>query len=517
MLFADPIARTRHAQHPRRFPFLLRAIMIAAVATFAAAGKAAGEVSAVPTGAISAMNWPLAAVEGQSFSGIVAAFTDSDVVTTANFTSVSINWGDGTTSSAGTPLQSGINSHLFFISGTHTFIEEGSFALAVFFHDVLDNSNHNLSTSTAAVDDAPLCVCLDVIPGAPSTFTGAGGNGSSGGAFNSRQAFESAIGGANNGATPAPQPGGFRALNWDGVKLDGTDFGGNTFVIVPNKTVGIPVNRFQERGAMFGRVYAVSNDGFAAVNSGVAGVFTAFSPVNDFAPFNTHQVDLDFVLPSPHTSSGVTAGTRGLGGIFINVHNPIQTSVEYFAGPISLGRFYVPAGPSASPAYSFLGVLFSQPIVTRVHLTLGSGTIFLFDGSSFAAGAADNAPAATNVVALDDLAFAEPHSVNPAPEAIITPTAGSTFTGTIGTFIDTDPNGNFHDFTALIDWGDGHTSPGRISAAGGGGFNISGSNTYTTRGALQITFSVEDFGGAKVIGNAEARVPFPLYMPAIVH
>ncbi len=68
----------------------------------------------------------------------------------------------------------------------------------------------------------------------------------------------------------------------------------------------------------------------------------------------------------------------------------------------------------------------------------------------------------------------------------------------------------------MIDWGDGHASPGHISAAGGGGINISGSNAYTTGGAFQITFTVEDFGGAKVIGYAEARVPAPLFLPTIV-
>jgi len=103
------------------------------------------------------------------------------------------------------------------------------------------------------------------------------------------------------------------------------------------------------------------------------------------------------------------------------------------------------------------------------------------------------------------------------PVVAVTPTVSTPFTGTVGAFIDTDPNANFHDFTAMINWGDGHTSPGQISAAGGGGFNISGSNTYTTRGTFEITFTVEDFGGAKVIGNAEARLPFPLFMPAIVH
>ncbi len=326
MLIPISSARTRRTQRLSRSPLLLRAILIAAVATFAAVGNAAGEVSAVPTGTIAPLTWTFTAVEGQSFLGIVAAFTDSDSVSAGNFTLIFINWGDGTISSAGTAQQSGVDSHLFFISGMHTFAEEGSFTLTISFHDVLDNTNHSLSSLTAAVDDAQLCICLAVVPGATSLFTGAGGNGSSGGALSAQQAFEAAIGGANNGATPAPQPNGFRTLNWDGVKLDGTDFGGNTFVIALNKTVGIPVNRFQERGALFGRVNAVSKDGFATVNPNVTGVFTAFTTLNDLASFNTHELDLNFVLPSVHTTSAVTAGTRGFGGIFINVHNPVQTS-----------------------------------------------------------------------------------------------------------------------------------------------------------------------------------------------
>ena len=59
----------------------------------------------------------------------------------------------------------------------------------------------------------------------------------------------------------------------DGVKLDGTDFGGgpNTTVISQGNTVGIPLDRFQSRGVYFGAVYAVSGDGFTTVNPSAAG------------------------------------------------------------------------------------------------------------------------------------------------------------------------------------------------------------------------------------------------------
>ncbi len=491
---------------------LLTATLTGMLAT---TGRAAGHGRAAPVGTIAPLNWPFTAVEGQSFTGIVAAFTDSDAIGVGNFITVSINWGDLSISS-GAIYQSGVDTHLFFVVGTHIYAEEGSDFVSVSFHDVNDNINVNLPASIATVEDAPLCVCPTVTPGAPSIFSGIGGTNVGGGAVNAMLNFETAIGGVNNGANPPPQASGFRTITWDGIKLDGTDFGGggSTFVINLNKTVGIPVNRFQERGVYFDRVYAVSNDRFEDVNPGATGVFTSFSPLIDFAPFNTNEVDLVMVLSSLHTNTAVPAATRGFGGIFINVHNTDQTSIEYFAGPISLGRFYVPAGPVTNPAYTFYGVLFGQPIVTRVHLTLGSGAIFRFDGTTFAAGATDNVPTSANVVALDDLAYAEPQPLSPAPIVTITPTVGVPFTGTVGTFIDTDPNGNAHDFTAMIDWGDGHTSPGTISAAGGGGFNVSGSNTYATAGPFQFTFTVQDFGGAKVVGSATSRAP--LFLPIIV-
>ncbi len=512
MRSSSDLASPRRTRFLATFHFWLRAGLIAAFATLAAAGNAAGQSAALPAGTITPLPLTFNSVEGQSFTGIVAAFADSDTVTTANFTGITVLWGDGT-SSAGTAQSSGVSSFVFFISATHTYVEAGTHSILVAFHDVADNTDPIFTGSTTTVEDAPLCACPAVTPGSPTQFSGTGGNNVSGGAHTALTVFESAIGGVKN-TLPSPQPDGFRTITWDGVKLDGTDFGGDTFVIDANKTVGIPVNRFQGSGLTLRRVYAVSNDGFADVNPGVTGAFPAFSPSNVFAPFNTNTVDLDFVPASPPTTTSAFAGTRGFGAIFVNVQTPNQTSIEYFAGPVILGRYYAPAGPAASP--SFLGVLFNQPIVTRVHLTLGSGTIFRFDGTTSASQDRDNSPSGTNVVALDDLAFAEPVPASPSPSTIVSPTVGKPFTGTVGTFIDTDPNGKAADFSATINWGDGHTSPGRVSAAGGGGFAVSGSNTYAAGGDISITFTVQDFDGAQVIGSALARVPPSLVLPAVV-
>ena len=48
-----------------------------------------------------------------------------------------------------------------------------------------------------------------------------------------------------------------------GVKLDGTDANPNTQVVDANKTVIIPVDRFQSQATLFADPYVVSGDRFA--------------------------------------------------------------------------------------------------------------------------------------------------------------------------------------------------------------------------------------------------------------
>jgi len=226
-------------------------------------------------------------------------------------------------------------------------------------------------------------------------------------ATNSLNAFRAAIGGINNGANPPAQIGGRREINWDGVKLDGTDFGGNTLVIDLNHTVGIPVNRFQARGVIFEEVYAVSGDGFASVNPGTAGHFPAFSPNNTFAMFNENTIELNFVTPSAPTVAPIQAGTRGFGAIFLDVNTPNTSKITYYHGSTVLGEYFVPS--STAGDVEFLGVLFNDPIVTRVELTLGTATLFSFDENTHQVtpGGAENLPT-KDLAVVDDFVYAEP-------------------------------------------------------------------------------------------------------------
>ena len=188
-------------------------------------------------------------------------------------------------------------------------------------------------------------------------------------------AFRAAIGGVKKPG--APEASGQREINWDAVRLDGTDPNPNTQVVDSGHTVIIPVDRFQNQGALFEDPYAVSGDGFASVNPATAGQFPAFSPKNTFVmqdqtpyQFDDRFIGQSFTIPGTATS----AGTRGFGAIFVDVEKP-GSSIEYFGHDasgheVSLGTFAVPTGASGEP--QFLGVLFDQPVVSDVNLTVGT-------------------------------------------------------------------------------------------------------------------------------------------------
>jgi hypothetical protein len=365
------------------------------------------------------------------------------------------------------------------------------------------------SNSEVIAADPPLTPG-NPIPGVTfMQFSGVGGNNTSvTGANAALTAFEAAIGGVKNTAA-SPQNGGFRVITWDGVKIDGTDFGGNTTIIVSNKIVGIPINRFETQGTFFEEVYAVSGPAsptdqstFLSVNPSVSNLFRAFSPTNTFAMFNGNTIGLSFVLASPGNLSPQPAATRGFGAIFLNVRIANTTSIEYFNGARSLGKFFAPTGNTQGQA-AFLGVLFSNPIVTSVQIVCGTDAIFAFDGVLNSATTTDGN--GHNLVVTDDFVYAEPTAATNTQPSIAA-TAGLTFNGLVATFSDFDPNGVAGNFTATIDWGDGHISPGVVSANANGGFNVNGSNTYAAGGKLPVTVDIADFLGSKLTLNNTALV-----------
>jgi hypothetical protein len=74
--------------------------------------------------------------------------------------------------------------------------------------------------------------------------------------------------------------------------------------------------------------------------------------------------------------------------------------------------------------------------------------------------------------------------------------AGVLFSGKVAGFTDTNAYAFVSDFSATIDWGDGTTSSGVITAPVSGGYNVSGNHTYALTGLRTVIVTINDIGGS---------------------
>ena len=87
-----------------------------------------------------------------------------------------------------------------------------------------------------------------------------------------------------------------------------------------------------------------------------------------------------------------------------------------------------------------------------------------------------------------------PPIVYPTTTTGITTDANGSFSGKVVSFTAYDTAATASDFTATINWGDGNTSPGTITANQNGGYDVTGSNTFKVpAGTIEnITVTVQE-------------------------
>jgi hypothetical protein len=300
--------------------------------------------------------------------------------------------------------------------------------------------------------------------------------------FTNITGFEAAAGGADNGTTPGEQGSGFRHFAPGGIAVDGSDPGSTA--IPGGHTAAVSPNRLQPWGLELGPAVAVANDGFSSVNS-----HAGFSPPNLWAPFNSNTTQLQIVAPAVQTSAPAPAVSRGVGIEFVNVENS-GTTISYYSGNSLLGQVTASQGPT-----SFAGVLFADPVVTRVVVTLGTADIFGFDGSSVTPGGTDP----TTLAAGDDIVVAEPGGGG----ATAAGTAGAPISASLASFDSSDAAA---DITATVTWGDGTVSSGTIVPEGGGAFTVTGTHSYALPGSYTPSVTVQEFGGSALTTEALIQV-----------
>jgi hypothetical protein len=182
----------------------------------------------------------------------------------------------------------------------------------------------------------------------------------SGDIHNDLEKFRHLIGDQLNTTTGAVS--GRREINWDGVpdSFVGKALPNNFF----NPTEpGSPVALQRGLAYAAGGEFRVSNNNFAEVNSNATNQFAAFSGTKTFANISANLWEVDFQVAGESTAASV----KGFGIVFSDVDQPNSTSLEFFNGDRSLGKFFVKPH-DASTSFSFLGVYFkNNERITRVR------------------------------------------------------------------------------------------------------------------------------------------------------
>ena len=207
--------------------------------------------------------------------------------------------------------------------------------------------------------------------------------------------FRALLGDPSNGGTAGEQAAGRRDISWDGA-------GANPF----NNRNDFPSNFFNtnvKSGAVFttpGTGFRNDSLKFAEVNAEYGTEFAAFSPTKIFSPVGSNIMDVLFQVAGQPTPAQVT----GFGAVFSDVDIAGKTTIEFF--DVNGARLAIVTAPVRSDAtgLSFVGAKFADPIVARVRITLGTGSLGAAANDVTAGGAAD-------LVVVDNFLYGEPRRI----------------------------------------------------------------------------------------------------------
>jgi hypothetical protein len=227
-----------------------------------------------------------------------------------------------------------------------------------------------------------------------------------------RDAFRVDLGGGTVAGANGSFGGVRREINWDGVPAASA---------APNNLAANFFNTTSPRGVVFStpgtgfQVSGATTDlgagqpaaaNFGNINPSYSSTFSAFSAQRLFTPLGSNITDVTFFVPGTNTP----ALTNGFGSVFSDVDLANVTSLLFFdANNNALGGpFFVP-NFAGSPTFSFLGVSFASPLVSRVRITTGNSLL----------GVNESLPT-VDLVVMDDFIYGEPTAA-----AASTPDAGS--------------------------------------------------------------------------------------------
>jgi hypothetical protein len=495
---------------------------------------------------------PLSFAEGISTTSTVATISTADPTTQPSDFNVTINWGDGITSSG---LVTRTGPGAFNVSGTHTFVEGGRYPISV---SVIQSGSLPTSVSQlVSVTDAALSgtnVSISAnegdVTGAPGNdivarFSDADPNPTNPSDYNA--AINWGDGLVSTGVVVSDPSGGYDILgshvytagNYTAtVKV--SDLGGSTVSVSDTVTIAdLPLTaQAMAANAVEGQVFAGAVASFTDADPRPLPA-TNYTAVIDFgngttaagtivaSPFGGYLVDANHAFDAGNhnitvtitdsggstqiVSSTVTASDQALTARGLDFTNAAgQTYTNYIATfkdgdprphPGSDYTVSIDWGDgNAADAGTVIPDGRGGYLVFDNSKTLDHGT---YDVTITITDALDNdsKTAQSTTATLTAVITEAPIVAQGLPS--IAPTEGVVFTGEVANFTNNSPRALASDFTATINWGDGSApSNGQIQSDGNGGFNVmGGGHAYAQKGTYAVSVAITDTSSPSGNGN----------------
>src|SRR5208282_3483569 len=487
--------------------------IIVTIADVGGSTATASSTATVADAALTATAMPISATEGASLTATVATFTDANPNAAVGDFTATIDWGDGTTSTGTITEKNGV----FSVAGTHTYAEEGQDPIIVTIADV--GGSTATASSTATVADAALTATampISATEGASltatvATFTDANPNAAVGD-------FTATIDwgdGTTSTGTITEKNGVFSVAGTHTYAEEGqdpiivtiADVGGSTATASSTATVA--------DAALTATAMPISATEGASLTATVA----TFTDANPNAAVGDFTATIDW--GDGTTSTGTITEKNGVFSV-AGTHtyaeegqDPIIVTIADVGGSTATASSTATVADAAltataMPISATEGASLTATVATFTDAnpnaavgdftatidwgdgTTSTGTITEKNGVFSVAGTHTYAEEGQDpiVVTIADVggSTATATSTATVADAALTATAmpisateGASLTATVATFTDANPNAAVGDFTATIDWGDGTTSTGTITAKNGV-FSVAGTHTYAEEG-----------------------------------
>jgi hypothetical protein len=448
--------------------------------TGAVAGTALTEASIAPAPpTVSAKGTVITASAGQSFTGVVATFTDANAqATVSNFTAA-INWGDGTTSTG--TITTDPNGG-FDVTGTHTYANAPSYGPGSgfgswgFFEQPRGSFGNQFFLVTVTIQDnlaqsTARAVSLANVAPTPPSITASGQNVQA----TSGVAFSGVVATFTSTDTKATAASFNAAINWgDGSVTTGT------VTADPNGGFDVTGTHTYVTGSFWGSFWFGwgFGDQHFVVTVGITDTLTQDqAQARSLATVTAAAPNLSVAARNIQT----TAGVSFTGVVATFTDSDPKAGASDFVAKISWGDSTSSAGTiTADPNGGFdVTGTHTYNSVDILAPVWGNGS-FNLGGGSFLLTVTVASTTTTDMGTDQSVARVAPAPANlQATGTVLTAVAGTAFSGTVATFTSQTANAAATNFTATIDWGDGTTSAGTITADPKSGFDVTGTHTYT--------------------------------------